>query len=38
MYEYDRLTPQQRRELIQQRLQQGFPPHSPPHPIPFVTS
>lgn len=33
MYEYYKLTPQQRQELIQQRLQQGFPPHSPPHPI-----
>jgi len=33
MYEYRRLTPQQRAELVQQRLSLGFPPHSPPHPV-----
>lgn len=33
MYEYWKLTPTQRAELVQQRLTQGFPPHSPPHTI-----
>ncbi|AFZ19856.1 REP-associated tyrosine transposase [Allocoleopsis franciscana] len=33
MYEYRRLTPAQRIEVVQQRLAQGYPPHSPPHPI-----
>ncbi|AFZ54443.1 REP-associated tyrosine transposase [Cyanobacterium aponinum] len=33
MYEYHKLTPQQRLELVQERLKRGFPPHSPPHPI-----
>jgi len=33
MYEYRRLTPQQRKDLIAERLQRGFPPHSPPHPV-----
>ncbi len=32
MYEYRRLTPAQRIEVVQQRLAQGYPPHSPPHP------
>ena len=31
MYEYRRLTPQQKRELVQARLDRGYPPHSPPH-------
>lgn len=31
MYEYRKLTPQQKRELVQERLARGFPPHSPPH-------
>ena len=31
MYEYRNLTPQQRKELVQQRLCLGFPAHSPPH-------
>jgi putative transposase len=31
MYEYRRLTPEQRRELVESRLSRGFPPHSPPH-------
>ncbi len=31
MYEYRRLTAEQRAELVQQRLAQGDPPHSPPH-------
>ena len=33
MYEYRKLAPQQRQELIQERLAQGYPPHQPPHPI-----
>ncbi|WPF88906.1 hypothetical protein WEU38_01140 [Cyanobacterium aponinum AL20118] len=33
MYEYHKLTPQQRLELAQERLKRGFPSHSPPHPI-----
>ncbi len=31
MYEYRHLTLVQRKELVQQRLFLGFPPHSPPH-------
>jgi putative transposase len=33
MYEYRKLTPEQRAELVQQRRARGFPPHSPPHPV-----
>jgi len=33
MYEYRRLTPEQRKELVEERLRRGFPPHSPPHPV-----
>ncbi len=33
MYEYRKLSSQQKAELVQKRLNQGFPPHSPPHPI-----
>lgn len=33
MYEYRRLTPAQRAEVVQQRLAKGYPPHKPPHPI-----
>lgn len=33
MYEYRKLTPEQRAEVVQQRLARGYPPHSPPHPI-----
>jgi putative transposase len=33
MYEYRRLTPEQRIEVVQKRLAHGDPPHSPPHPI-----
>ena len=32
MYEYRRLTPEQRAELVRQRLAQGYPSHSP-HPV-----
>lgn len=33
MYEYRRLTPEQRCEVVAQRLARGFPPHQPPHPV-----
>jgi putative transposase len=33
MYEYRRLTPSQRAEIVQQRLANGYPPHAPPHPV-----
>ena len=33
MYEYRKLTPEQRTELVKERLARGFPPHSPPHPM-----
>lgn len=33
MYEYRKLTPEQKTEIVQQRLAKGYPPHSPPHPI-----
>lgn len=33
MYEYRRLTPEQRQALVKERLARGFPPHSPPHPV-----
>lgn len=33
MYEYQKLTPKQKAELVQQRLQNGYPLHSPPHPV-----
>ncbi len=37
MYEYYKLSLQQRRELVNQRLERGFPLHSPPHPINIKT-
>ncbi|HEY9851663.1 MAG TPA: transposase [Leptolyngbyaceae cyanobacterium] len=33
MYEYRKLTPEQKAELVQQRLANGYPPHSPPHQV-----
>lgn len=33
MYEYRKLTPEQKAELVQYRLRRGYPPHSPPHPV-----
>jgi len=33
MYPYRRLTPEQRADLVERRLNQGHPPHSPPHPV-----
>lgn len=33
MYEYRNLTPEQRAELVKQRLARGFPPHEPPHQV-----
>jgi putative transposase len=32
MHEYRKLTPEQRLDLVRERLARGFPPHSPPHP------
>ncbi len=32
-YEYRTLTPQQRAEIVRERLSRGYPPHSPPHPV-----
>ena len=31
MYEYRKLTPHERAELVKERLRLGYPPHSPPH-------
>lgn len=31
MYEYRKLTAKQKAEIVQQRLANGYPPHSPPH-------
>lgn len=33
MYEYRKLTPEQRAEVVEQRLARGFPPHEPPHQV-----
>jgi len=33
MYQYHQLTPEQKAELIQQRRLNGYPLHSPPHPV-----
>lgn len=33
MYEYRKLTPEKQAELVQYRLNRGYPPHSPPHPV-----
>jgi len=33
MYRYRKLTPQQKRELVQERIRQGNPAHQPPHPV-----
>jgi putative transposase len=33
MYEYRTLTPEQRMEVVKQRVDRGFPPHAPPHPV-----
>lgn len=33
MYEYRKLTPEQRAEVVRERRARGFPPHSPPHPV-----
>lgn len=33
MYTYRNLSPEQKAEVVRQRLQKGYPPHSPPHPI-----
>lgn len=33
MYEYRKLSSEERQVLVQERLARGFPPHKPPHPI-----
>lgn len=33
MYEYRRLTPEERAALLEERRERGYPPHSPPHPV-----
>lgn len=33
MYEYRKLSPEEKAEVVRQRLAKGYPPHSPPHPI-----
>ncbi len=33
MYNYRRLTPEERAKLIEDRLSCGYPPHEPPHPV-----
>lgn len=33
MYEYRKLSPEERRRLVEERLARGYPPHQPPHPI-----
>jgi putative transposase len=33
MYEYRKLTPEERAELVAQRRARGYPPHQPPHPL-----
>ena len=32
MYEYRKLSPEERQALVEARRKRGFPPHSPPHP------
>jgi putative transposase len=32
-YEYRRLTPEEREEVLQRRREAGYPLHSPPHPF-----
>ncbi|HRQ38051.1 MAG TPA: transposase [Chloroflexota bacterium] len=31
MYEYRRLTPKERQQIMQERVARGYPPHEPPH-------
>ncbi len=31
MYEYRKLSPEERRQLVLERLKRGYPPHEPPH-------
>ncbi len=33
MYEYRKLSLADRKDLVEERLKKGYPPHSPPHPI-----
>ncbi len=32
-YEYQKLSPQERKEILEERKEQGYPLHSPPHPF-----
>ena len=32
-YDYRKLTPQEREEVLRQRKERGYPLHSPPHPF-----
>lgn len=32
MYEYRKLSPEEREEVVRARKEQGYPPHQPPHP------
>ncbi len=33
VYEYRRLSPEERSALVEERRRRGYPPHSPPHPV-----
>jgi putative transposase len=33
MYQYRNLTPEEREELVRERVARGFPAHQPPHPV-----
>lgn len=33
MYRYNHLTPEQRKQVVEERIQRGFPAHAPPHPV-----
>jgi len=32
MYEYRKLTPEERKKVVEERIARGYPPHRPPHP------
>lgn len=33
MYRYNKLNPEQRKQVVEERIQRGFPAHAPPHPV-----
>jgi len=35
MYDYRRMTPEERKQMIEERIANGYPKHSPPHPFRF---